>query len=80
MVQNIDAMRAGLRRYVGRHLDTTIAPGQLAYVPNDEVCELPSYHEYVRAIQDGDLWAADEDTAAFCRVKFDFAFGANETE
>lgn len=37
--------------------------------------ELPYRAEYLFAIRDGDLWAADKETADICGVAFDPTFG-----
>lgn len=79
MQPDFDAMREGHRRFVGRSLDRNYGEDKRwAYVPTNEVHDIPAYAEYVRAIKEGDLWAADQETADYCGVKFDSRFGALE--
>lgn len=83
MQPDFDAMRQGHKRFVGRVLDRNYevdGEKRWAYVPTGEVHEVPSLHEYVQAVKQGDLWAADEATAAYCGVVFDPHFGAEIAE
>lgn len=82
MVQDLEAMEAGIRRYVGRRAVNKdgAQAGSVAdlvgWVPTDAAQEVPFRHEYVRAARDGGLWCADEATAKACGVEFDPSFGA----
>ncbi len=62
LLQDLEAMDAGVRRFVGRKF-SQMEPGQWAFVPNDEVVEKPARAEYVQAVKEGDAWAADQLTA-----------------
>jgi hypothetical protein len=78
-VPDIDAQRAGVRRFVGRRTELPQTPDagyMFAFVPTGESVSIPAYIEYVRCVQQGDLWPADEDTAKYCNVAFDPHFGA----
>lgn len=73
------ALKAGVRRFVGRKL-VEVEPGQFGFAPTNE-SEKHSYrHEYVREVQMGCLWAADAATAELCSVKFDPTFGGELPE
>ncbi len=65
------------RRMVGRKHEQ-ISPGQWAWVPLKNPDELSYHHDLLKAVRDGELWAADEATAAACGVPFEFA--ADDTE
>lgn len=90
MVQDIDAMYAGRRQYVGRRLDPTkgekfVDPEdgktmrqQAVFAPTKEPSEVRLHPEYIKAVADGDLWPADEKTAQLCGVKFDSSFGGEK--
>jgi hypothetical protein len=45
-----------------------------------KVLEVPDRAEYRRHLRDGDLWPADQETAAACGVPFDPDFGDEHTE
>lgn len=88
MVFDLERHEAGVRRFVGRKHDRTLGAAfrdetgaemrQGGWPPShhpDEADELPYRAEYVQAVKDGDLWAADTETAALCGVKFDADFG-----
>jgi hypothetical protein len=79
LVTDFKAMEAGVRRFIGRRVDTMTIDAETdtgaAFVPTGEVATVPAMHEYVKAVQHGDLWAADEDTAKHCNVDFDPTFG-----
>lgn len=79
LVQDLEAFDAGVRRYIGRQLDPTqgevykdaegVQRRQAVFVPLDKPQEVPARAEYVRAVRDGDLEAADQATAEYCGVK-----------
>lgn len=77
------AMERGVRRMLGREYKE-VSPGQWGWVPfeRDEVVE--KCREVAVALADGDLWAADEETAKWAvsvtrrPVAFDPTFGAEE--
>lgn len=74
MVKNYELRLAGIKKYVGREKRVE-EDGRIAFVPSESVDEVDYRAEYVKACADGDLWAADEETAKACGVKFDSAFG-----
>lgn len=83
MCPDYEAQDARVRRYVGRKLvlgeaykdAEDVDRRRAEFHPHDEAVQVPYRHEYARAVRDGDLWAADEETAAFCGVQFDPDFG-----
>jgi hypothetical protein len=74
LVQNFARMEAGIKSFVGRKYQE-VEPGQWGFVPTGETEEVAYAAEYVKACKDGDLFAADEATAAACGVSFDPSFG-----
>jgi hypothetical protein len=69
-----------LRRFIGRkYVQTT--PGQFAYAPTGEPEAVSKRAEIAQALAEGDLFAADAETAAWAtafgrgRVAFDPTFG-----
>lgn len=67
MVQNYDRLAAGINAFVGRAFGPAKdRPGRHGFAATGAAEEL-AYHphgpEYVRACAQGDLWAADEETA-----------------
>ena len=89
MVPHLESFDAGTKRFVGRKHDRTLGaafrdengqehrqggwpPGHHPAQPH----ELDDRAEYRQAVREGDLWAADEDTARACGVKFDPKFGS----
>ena len=85
MCFDLEAQDAGVRRYIGRKHDKTLGhEGKDDYgnkvmsggwPSTSKAQEVPARGEYLMACRDGDLWAADEETAAYCGVKFDPDFG-----
>ena len=75
LLQDYEAMDARVKRFVGRKL-VEVEPSKWGFVPTGESVSVPFRGEYVRAVQEGDLWAADAATAAACGVDFDPKFGA----
>lgn len=87
MVQNHEQLEAGVNAFVGRRFGPVAGkPGRYGFAPNGETEEVPYRAEYVKACADGDLWAADDETAKHCdhyakahklpTVAFDPKFGA----
>lgn len=74
LVQNNEKLEAGIKQFVGRRL-VEVPPDRFAFAPTDTPDEVAYSAEYVRACKDGDLWAADPETAAACGVSFDSTFG-----
>lgn len=66
---------AKTRRFTGRTFDPSIGVAG-GWPAKSEPEEVPALAEFMFAVRDGDLWAADEATAAACGVKFDPKFGA----
>ena len=79
LVTDYTAMANNVRRYIGRKVDASTIDAETdtgaAFVPTGEAATVPAMHEYVRHVQHGDLWAADQETADYCGVKFDPHFG-----
>lgn len=73
-VPHLEAIDAGVRRFVGRKHDMSVGTTG-GFVPRPEPEEVADRAEYRQAIKEGDLWAADAATAALCGVKFDPHFG-----
>lgn len=75
--------------FVGR-VYKEVSPGKWGFAPVDEDTEVPYRAEYVKACADGDLYPADEETAAACAPWakshgqpapiFDKTFGAKALE
>lgn len=64
-------------RYVGREWDASLASDGVAggWRPLAEPSEVPADPEFVRALRDGSLWAADAATAKRAGVAFDPKYG-----
>lgn len=75
MVSHLETLAAGGRRYVGRKHDPSLGVNG-GWVPVDEPELVADVAEYRKHVAEGDLWPADEATAARCGVKFDPHFGA----
>lgn len=75
LVQNLQKLEANIKSFIGRKF-VEVSPGTHGFVPTGEAEEVAYYAEYVKACKDGDLWAADEETAAACGVELDESFGA----
>lgn len=62
------------RRYLGRVYDASL--GAAGGWPSSGVVEVRDHFaEYRAHVRDGDLWAADEESAEACGVVFDPTFG-----
>lgn len=77
MVTDFEALAARVRRYVGRTYDPTLGPVDPetnkhvgGWPLKNEPDEIPYRPEYVQAVKEGDLIAADKATADFCGVPF----------
>lgn len=74
------AMDRGVRRMIGRNYQE-VSPGQWGWVPSGEDDLVEKSREVAYALADGDLWAADEETAQWASsisrksVDFDKSFG-----
>ena len=66
LVVNIAALEANIRRFVGRVYDEEVK----GFVKKSEPETLAYKHEYRQAVIDGDLVAANQETADICGVKF----------
>lgn len=67
MVQNHERLDAGINAFVGRKFGPVKdKPGRFGFDATNETEEVPFRAEYVKACADGDLWAADEETAKHC--------------
>lgn len=75
LVENFETMGVSPRRFVGR--EWTWVDGFAALKPTADAVEVPFRAEYMLAVKQGDLWAADAVTAAACGVPFDPNFGAS---
>lgn len=75
------AMERGVRRMIGRDYKE-VSPGQWGWVPKDSDELVEKCREIAFALADGDLWAADEETAQWASsltrksVEFDPSFGS----
>lgn len=75
------AMDRGVRRMIGRNYQE-VSPGQWGWVPTGEDAIVERSREVAYALADGDLWAADEETAQWAAsvsrrsVEFDPSFGS----
>lgn len=75
------AMERGVRKMIGRSYKE-ISPGQWGWVPTESDALVDRSREIAFALADGDLWAADEETAQWASavtrqsVKFDPSFGS----
>lgn len=87
MVFDYERHEAGVRRFVGRKHDPSLGAAfrddsgverrQGGWPPSHDPHspdEVPYRAEYVQAVKCGDLWAADEESALLCGVKFDSTF------
>lgn len=74
------AMDRGVRRFLGRRYEQ-VSPGQWGWVPTGEAESVDKTREVAHAVADGDLYAADLETASWAAsvtrksVKFDPTFG-----
>lgn len=87
MVPDLVAQKAGVRKFHGLRHDPKAGPEftdpKTLQVKNHggfvglrgEVIALPITTENLRALRDGDFWAADEATARVAGVSFDPTFG-----
>lgn len=66
LINDHDALAAGTCRYIGRRWDAA----QHGFPPTTEPSVVRPLPEYVRAVQEGDLAPADEETAKYCGVSF----------
>lgn len=73
------AQERGLRRCIGRRWQE-VEKGRWAWVPTEKPQECDYHHDLAKACRDGDLWPADEETAAALGVGFDPSFGGERTE
>lgn len=78
-VSDFDALdrAAPLRRFLGRKY-VEVQPGQWGFEPTGKDEIVSARAEVMKAIQDGELWAADAETAKYCGVVFDPTFGGTE--
>lgn len=79
LCQDFERLEHAVRRYIGRKFQE-VETGSFGFVPTGEAEEVPYRHEYVKACKDGDLYAADEATAAACGVEFDPHFGEKQKD
>lgn len=66
-----------MRRTIVGKKHAQVKPGQWGLVADDFGSPYVGkfHHDLVRACKEGDLWAADADTARICGVPFDPTFG-----
>lgn len=80
MFPDLKAMEAGARRFIGRRNDPSLGNAG-GWVPHVDAVEVDTHFaEYQKAVRDGDLWPADEETARACNVEFDPKFGGEYDE
>lgn len=72
MYPNIDALKAGKRRFIGWDLVKVEEGGKVRFGLQfkTEVEEVSYHSDYVRAVKLGDLEAADQETADLCGVQY----------
>ena len=88
MVPHLESFEAGTKRFIGRKHDRTLGAAfrdengqeqrQGGWPPAHSPANphaVDDRAEYRQHVKEGDLWAADEMTAAACGVKFDKTFG-----
>jgi|GEM_PF-3635551 len=64
LVQNYERLEAGTNAFIGHRFgELADKPGQFGFIATGEVEEVPYRPEYVKALLDGDLLAADAATA-----------------
>ena len=70
LVANIDGLYATppQRRFIGWRYDPNL--GEAGGWVRTGIEELPYKHEYVKAVREGDLLPADQETANVCGVQF----------
>ena len=66
LINDLDALKRGISRYIGRKWDASLK----GFPPADEPSVVPTSIEYVKMVQQGDLAPADEETAKYCGVPF----------
>jgi hypothetical protein len=81
LVTHFERLDANIKSFVGRKFVRLGGPipgpdDRFAFKPTGEVEEVLDRAEYRKACSDGDLWAADQETADACGVRFDPSFGA----
>lgn len=72
LVQDYERLETGTNAFIGRkYVELKDQPGRYGFESTDQVVEVPFRVEYVKAIQNGDLEAADQATADRVGVKWD---------
>lgn len=77
------ALERGVRKFIGRDFKE-VSPGQWGWVPTGSDEAVDKCREVAVALADGDLWAADEETASWATaltrksVEFDPSFGSGQ--
>mgnify|MGYP006921341540 CR=1 FL=1 len=71
LVQDYQAMRDHVRRYIGRRYDPSVGVNG-GWVSTDEVVEVPNIAEYRLEVREGNLEPADPRTAMDCGVQFNY--------
>ena len=67
MVTDYEAMAAGAKRFIGRVFDASAGQGG-GWAPVETPVTVPDRAEYRQAVREGDLLAADQETAKLCQV------------
>jgi hypothetical protein len=83
LVCDIEALDAGVKRFIGRKIvcirpanpAVKDDPGEWGFAPTGEAVTVPARAEYVRDVKEGSLEAADAETAALCGVPFEQHYG-----
>jgi hypothetical protein len=67
--------------YVGRTFDASLASDKAlgGWRPRTTPSEIPAHPDFIKALRDGSLWAADEATAKAAGVAFDPTFAGEFT-
>lgn len=73
---DFEAFESGIRRFVGCRFDQSIGAKDAKGIPQggfvslERDVKVPYRAEYVQAVKEGDLEAADIETARLCKVSF----------
>jgi hypothetical protein len=79
LVQNYERLDLGVNAFIGRVFKET-SPGRHGFAPTNEVVEVPYRAEYVKALREGDLEAADEATALAAGLTFAGDIATSDTD
>lgn len=69
LVTDYEALKSGVRRFIGRQFDPSHGPAG-GWPMKTEPSEIPYRHEYKQALVEGDLLPANKETAAHCGLPY----------